>query len=121
MYWSLIFIIPSNVVKETEGTLRAFLWSGFELKPIVAEVKWEQVCCPKEEGGLGFRRIIEWNKAIMMRHIWALCMKAGTLWVKWVHTYIIKTQGLWSMDIPCDASWTIRKVFNIRNLRQPLI
>lgn len=121
VYWSSIFIIPSKVVKEIESTLMAFLWSGFDLNHKAAKVSWPQVCCPKDEGGLGFRRIKEWNKATMLTHLWALSMKADTLWVKWVHTCIIKGQSLWSIDTPNDASWTVGKLFSIRELGQPLI
>lgn len=49
-----------------------------------------EVCTPKAEGGLGLRSLKEWNKASMLRHLWALCKKQDTLWVKWVHSYIIK-------------------------------
>ncbi|XP_058211744.1 uncharacterized protein LOC131323927 [Rhododendron vialii] len=103
VYWSSIFIIPSKVIKEIECTLLAFLWSGTELKHSGAKVKWDQICCLKEEGGLGFRRIKKWNRASMLRHLWALCKKADTLWVKWMHTYFIKENCLWTMDIPCDS------------------
>lgn len=121
MYWSSILIIPSKTIKEIESTLMVFLWSGFEMKHSAAKVSWDQVCKPKEEGGLGYRRLKEWNKAIMLRHLWALCKKADTMWVKWIHFYFIKGQCLWSMDIPNDASWTTRKVMNLGNLGQPLI
>lgn len=40
---------------------------------------------------------------------------------KWVHTYIIKVKILWEMDVPQDASWTIRKVLGLRDIGQPLI
>lgn len=99
----------------------AFLWNGSDLKHTGAKVKWDQICSPKDEGGLGFRKIKEWNKATILRHLWAICKKADSLWVKWVHTYIIKNQSLWHMSIPSDASWSIRKIFGMRNLGQPLI
>lgn len=121
VYWSSIFILPSKVVKEIESSLMAFLWSGSELNHSRAKVNWEHICCPKEEGGLGFRRVKDWNRATMLRHLWALCKKADTLWVKWVHTYIIKDNCFWTMDIPHDASWTMRKILGIRPLGQPLI
>lgn len=60
------------------------------------------------------RRIKDWNKAAMLRHLWALCKKAVTLWIKWVHTYTIKEQCVWTMEIPCDATWTIRKLLGLR-------
>ncbi|XP_058216962.1 uncharacterized protein LOC131327851 [Rhododendron vialii] len=121
VYWSSIFVIPSKTIKEIESTLMAFLWSSLEMKSYAAKVQWYHVCSPKEEGGLSFRRIKEWNKATMLRHLWAICNKADTLWVKWIHNYIIKGQCFWSMDIPSDASWTMRKVLNLRSLGQSLI
>ncbi|KAI8530160.1 hypothetical protein RHMOL_Rhmol11G0033800 [Rhododendron molle] len=104
-----------------ESTPLAFLWSGFELKHSKAKVKWDQLCCPKEEGGLGCKRITEWNMAVMLRHLWAFCKKADTLWIKWVHSFIIKEQCLWTMEVPRDASWTMRKLLGLRHLGQPLI
>ncbi|XP_058216683.1 uncharacterized protein LOC131327544 [Rhododendron vialii] len=59
VYWSSIFVIPSKTIKEIESTLMAFLWSGSEIKSSAAKVKCNHVCNPKEEGGLGFRRIKE--------------------------------------------------------------
>jgi hypothetical protein len=35
---------------------------------------------PKKERGLGIKKLEEWNKATMMRHIWSLFAKAGSLW-----------------------------------------
>lgn len=121
VYWSSIFILPSKVVKEIESSLMAFLWSGPDMRHTGAKVKWDHICRPKAEGGLGFRKVKEWNKATMLKHLWALCKKADSLWVKWVHTYIIKNQSLWHMDTPRDSSWTIRKIFGMRSLGQPLI
>lgn len=121
VYWLSIFILPSKVIKEIKSSLTVFLWSGPEMKHTGAKVKWEHVCCPKQEGGLGIRKVKVWNKATKLRHLWALCKRAHTLWVKWVHTYIIKHQSLWSMEIPRDSSWRIRKIFGLRSIGQPLI
>lgn len=67
---------------------------------------------------MGFRVLRDWNKAAMAKHIWALALKGDTLWIKWVHTYVIKNQCLWSMPIPVTASWTIQKIFNLGALVQ---
>lgn len=57
----------------------------------------------------------------MLRHLWALCKKADTLWVKLVHTCIIKDNCIWNRDVPHDASWTLRKVWCLRALGKPLM
>lgn len=109
------------MLKGIEKSLRSFFWFGTELKSTGAKVSWADVCAPKEEGGLGFRVLKDWNRAVMTKHLWAIALKADTLWVKWIHTYIIKDHCLWSMAILGFASWTIRKLFNLRSLVQPWI
>ncbi|XP_058203014.1 uncharacterized protein LOC131317484 [Rhododendron vialii] len=79
VYWSSIFIIPTKVLKDIDKVLRAFLWSGPELKAFGAKIAWDYVCSPKAEGGSGFRHLSTWNKGAMSRHIWAICNKADTL------------------------------------------
>ncbi|XP_058203052.1 uncharacterized protein LOC131317521 [Rhododendron vialii] len=95
--------------------------TGIQMKSSGAKVTWEAVCSPKDEGGLGFRVLKDWNKAAMTKHLWALALKADTLLVKWIHTYIIKDQCLWTIPIPASASWTVRKLFNLRPLVHPWI
>ena len=34
---------------------RNFLWGGREAKAKFSLVSWENICCPKERGGLGLR------------------------------------------------------------------
>jgi hypothetical protein len=42
------------------------------------------LCLPKKEGGVGIKKLEEWNRAAIMLHIWGLFVKAGSLWVAYV-------------------------------------
>nr|GEX67619.1 putative reverse transcriptase domain-containing protein [Tanacetum cinerariifolium] len=70
-----------------------------EMKKGKAKVDWDSVCMPKHEGGLGIRRIDDFNVALMATHIWSVLTHRESLWVKWVHTYKLKGRSLW--DEPC--------------------
>ena len=121
IYWSMHFILPKRICKEIEQLLRNFLWTGTEIKSSTHKVSWEDICCPKREGGLSIRRVEDWNKAAMMRHLWAVCSSQNSLWVQWCHKFMIKNKCFWSLSIPSDCSWTWRKILKLRDIAQPFI
>ncbi|XP_028073474.1 uncharacterized protein LOC114275678 [Camellia sinensis] len=40
VYWSSMFILPRKVIRDIESLLRAFLWSGSDLKKHSAKIDW---------------------------------------------------------------------------------
>lgn len=59
VYWSSMFILPKHVVDSIEQLCRNFLWTGNYEKQGVAPVAWQDVCAPRDEGGLGFKQVRE--------------------------------------------------------------
>lgn len=55
-----------------------------------------------------------WNHAALCKLLWALNMSKNKLWIKWVHSYYIKGQNIYTMAIPKQASWVIQKIFSMR-------
>lgn len=55
--------------KDIDCVLRRFVWTGSEMKKTGAKVAWKDVRCPKEEGQLGIKNIVDWNKACMMKQL----------------------------------------------------
>lgn len=64
------------------------------MKSSGAKVAWETVCSPNEERGLGFRVLRDWNKAAMIKHLWALALKADTVGQVGPHLYHQKSLAL---------------------------
>jgi hypothetical protein len=84
VYWSSILILPKKIIRSIEQRFNRCLWSGSDSSIARAKVAWDMICTPKTEGGLGLKRVEEWNKAAIMRHIWNLFAKTGSFWVAWV-------------------------------------
>ena len=51
-YWNSIFILRKKVIKVLEQIISRFLWSGSD-KSSGIKVKWNEICKPLNEGGLG--------------------------------------------------------------------
>ena len=86
-----------------------------------AKVAWDDVCKPKEEGGLGIKRIKDCNLAMMMRYIWLLFTDKQNLWVLWVHTYHLRGRSFWRIKASQTCSWNWLCLLKLRSSTRLLI
>ena len=66
LYWTSMFELPVNVLREIDRMMMGFLWFGHGNRKCIF-TSWQNVCRPKEEGGLGIRRPLDCNIAGMIR------------------------------------------------------
>ena len=79
------------------------------------------MCLPKEEGGLGLRRVKDLNDTNVMKHVWNLFYKKDSLWVAWVQRFYLRQGSLWNAKVPTNCSWSWRKILQLRERIRPLI
>ena len=114
MYWCSMFIIPKYTIAKIEQIFSSFLWSGKLGNARRAKIRWESVCLPKKEGGLGLRRVKDSNDASVMKHIWNFFYRKDSLWVAWVQRIYLRQGSLWCAKIPSNCSWSWRKILQLR-------
>uniref|UniRef100_A0A803P4R6 Reverse transcriptase domain-containing protein n=1 Tax=Cannabis sativa TaxID=3483 RepID=A0A803P4R6_CANSA len=124
-YWSQVMLLPKKVIKGIESICKAFLWKGQHMMTGAGQIAWENVCQSKIAGGIGFKKVADWNKAVMFKYVWAIATKENNLWVKWIHSVYIKGKDWWSYEIPQTCSWYWRKIVALKgtllNLVDPII
>ena len=114
-FWNGLFILPKAVIKKIERILRQFLWKGPHLGTGGAKVGWEDLSLPKKEGGLGIKKLTEWNVAAMSKHLWDLSHPTVTsCWATWARANLLRGRSLWDISISSSCSWTWRKVLQLR-------
>ncbi|RVW83722.1 Calcium-transporting ATPase 9, plasma membrane-type [Vitis vinifera] len=80
LYQLSLFRMPKGVARRLEKLQRDFLWGGGSTERKAHLVSWEKVCVSKEKGGLGLRKIVQLNKALLgngSRDLLVLRMKCG--------------------------------------------
>ncbi|RVX06635.1 putative ribonuclease H protein [Vitis vinifera] len=80
IYFLSLIRIPKSVTKRIEKIQRDFLWGGGSLERKAHLIKWKVVCSPKEEGGLGIRKIDVLNKALLGKWVWRYAYEKENLW-----------------------------------------
>lgn len=79
-YYMSFYKMPRCVNNKHLKIQRNFLWGwGSEARKI-AWVKWENICKPKEIGGLGIRDTWNFNIALLPKWKWRLGMEDDGLW-----------------------------------------
>ncbi|RVW92334.1 putative ribonuclease H protein [Vitis vinifera] len=85
--------MPNIVARRLEKVQRDFLWRGGNLEGKIHLVNWEVVCTDKEKGGLGLRKLVMLNKALIGKWIWRYACDKDNLW-KQVITVKYGQEGL---------------------------
>jgi hypothetical protein len=110
VYWSSLFILPTSIIRRIEGIFAAFLWKGTSLTPTGAKVAWASLCYPKSEGGLGIKRIKDWNKAAILKLVWRILMESSSVWVSWIHSTLLRGRCFWFYTVLSSSTWSWRKL-----------
>ncbi|XP_062093535.1 uncharacterized protein LOC133799541 [Humulus lupulus] len=109
-YWMSIFLLPQKFISKIDKLCQMFLWGVKENRCKVHLTYWEQVCLPKEYGGIGFREGNKWNKALLAKYVWAVFTKQDCLWVKWVNNVYLRDQDFWSYSFKQGVRWYFKKL-----------
>ncbi|KAK2388094.1 hypothetical protein QL285_061811 [Trifolium repens] len=104
-YWMQCLPLPKKVIQKINAICRSFLWSGGVTITKKSPVAWDRVCASTAHGGLNLISLDEWNQANLAKLLWNINSKADSLWIKWVHSYYIKTDQLMTMSVNNSCSW----------------
>nr|GEU89286.1 hypothetical protein [Tanacetum cinerariifolium] len=106
--------LPSDMV-----LIRGFLWCNGEYKRGKAKVAWDDICLPKEEGGLGLRSLDVFNIALVTTYIWNIVSNKESLWLRWIHTYKLRCRSFGDIPFKDGMSWGWLKLLQLWDIVRP--
>jgi hypothetical protein len=74
--------MPVKVWREVVKIQHDFFWGGLSSRRRVCWVKWDEICKPKKEGGLGVKNLRLMNLSLSAKWRWKLLREDEEIWKK---------------------------------------
>ena len=113
LYWMAIFVFPSAVIHELDSCFCDFLWAQGDSSKGRCKVAWSLLCRPRTNGGLGFKQLTEWNRALVAKNVWVIVSNRDSLWVRWVKRFSLKDTNIWVCRRNTRWSWILAKILDL--------
>jgi len=92
-----LFTSAANIANRLEKIMTDFLWNTNDNGNGLHWVNWDEVCHPKQEGGLGIRRLRIMNEALKTKWLWRFAKEYDAMWKNVIKAkYGINELGWWS-------------------------
>lgn len=111
----MVFPISKSATNHIERLMKNFLWYAETTRSRRNYSRWQVVCLPTEEGGLGIRCIQAKNEASFLKLGW-LAASSHSLWVDWMSRSYFPRTVVWSSITPKFGSRIWRMIRKSANL-----
>ncbi|CAN1147353.1 Putative ribonuclease H protein At1g65750 [Linum perenne] len=126
-------VLPATVCEEIDKRIQNFVWGSSRGDKKIHLMPWEQICRPKEEGGLGLRLSRQLNLAYMTKLAFIFFQDPNRLWVRLLQSKYFKDsaraavnsvagmtppndslgEDAWSWGGESNGKFTIRSAYNL--------
>lgn len=117
IYHMSTFLFPKSMCDKMDSLMRRFWWNAGPNNRFIALKCLDDICKPKEFGGLGLRKIWNFNKVLIAKLVWQLCHHEEKLWSKIIFAKYLRGKNLIHDSLQVtNPSWIWRDVIKCRDI-----
>jgi hypothetical protein len=84
-------------------------------------MKWSRMGIPKDRGGMGFRDLVNFNKALLAKQCWCLLKSPDSLAAKIISAKYYPKSSFLEARLGTKPFFTWRSIFGARELEEGII
>lgn len=90
--------IPASGHEKMDSIRSNFFWEGADGKSKYHMAKWQSVCIPRDQGGLGVTNTHIMNDCLLVKWIWKIMLEPDDLWFKLLKTKYMTRGGFFQSN-----------------------
>ncbi|GMY38077.1 uncharacterized mitochondrial protein AtMg00310-like, partial [Fagus crenata] len=108
--------LPKTICNKIDSTLRGFWWGASPGKNHMCLKSWKSICQPKSYGGLGLRRSLDTNHALISKMGWSLATNENKTWVSLLKAKYLKGIPFMQISPSLNSSWLWKEILKSRSI-----
>ncbi|KAL8549530.1 hypothetical protein ACS0TY_008385 [Phlomoides rotata] len=112
------FIIPKTIIEQIEFVIARFLWGQKKDERRVHWLKWDVLCRDTEDGGLGLRRLGDFNLALLAKQGWRLMTDESSLLAQTLKAWYYPSTSFLNARVGYNPSFTWHSILDGRVVLQ---
>jgi hypothetical protein len=116
IYSMSMFLLPKELCKELNSVMQNFWWGHKENDKKIRWLSWEKMGLSKAQGGMGFRDLISFNKALLAKQCWRLTQYPNSLVGKIIKGKYFHGGTLLKANLGSRPSFAWRSILAARDL-----
>ncbi|XP_019198078.1 PREDICTED: uncharacterized protein LOC109191859 [Ipomoea nil] len=114
-----VYLLPLRVCDTLEKLFNRFWWGGGNTgNRGIHWLSWEKMCTPKAKGGLGFKKLHQFNTALLAKQGWRLLIQPESLVSRTMKAKYFPTTGFMEAQLGGNPSFIWRSILAGRNVLQ---
>ena len=115
-YTMSCFKLPIGLCHEIEALIKKFFWGQRGGGRKVHWIKWEELCKPKSQGGMGFKDLSMFNDALLAKQTWRLLHNKTSLFYRVFKSKFFPTSTIMEAANLSSASYAWRSIIRGREV-----
>lgn len=116
VYSMSCFKLPKKLCKEISTTMASFWWGDTEEKKRIHWCSWEKITKEKKWGGLDFKDLQMFKKALLAKQVWRILTSPNLLVSKVLKVKYFNKVSIFSCKVPKNSSWIWQSLMTAREL-----